>query len=170
MKPHVLGTQSFRPKSLSPLCSGLKSPVLQAKFTKECGPNSPGRIHRGPNSPWAEFTCIRLGRSTNETNSQLTNERICFIHSKTNMKPHVLGTQSFRPKSLSLLCSGPKSPVLRAEFTVGRIHLYPFTRWCSDYSSHGQLGLGQLGPVQDSSAPILRQLGPGVETARSNDK
>ena len=33
----------------------------------------------------------------------------------------------------------------------------------------GLLGLGQLGPVRDNSAPILRQLGPGVETARPND-
>ena len=42
--------------------------------------------------------------------------------------------------------------------------------WCLDYSAHGQLGLGQLGPVRDSSAQVSRQLGPGVETARPNDK
>ena len=38
-------------------------------------------------------------------------------------------------------------------------------RRCLDYSAHGQLG-----PVRDNAAPILRQLGPGVETARPNDK
>ena len=39
------------------------------------------------------------------------------------------------------------------------------TRRYLDYSAHGQLG-----PVRDSSAQGSRQLGPGVETARPNDK
>ena len=45
---------------------------------------------------------------------------------------------------------------------------YMYIIRCLDYSAHGQLGLGQLGPVRDSSefrdssAPILRQLGPMI--------
>ncbi|KAI0241852.1 hypothetical protein LSAT2_017520 [Lamellibrachia satsuma] len=50
-----------------------------------------------------------------------------------------------------------------------------FGRYCGNWSTsvftehRVAMVLGQLGPVRDSSAPILRQLGPGVETARPND-
>ena len=48
-------------------------------------------------------------------------EHICFIHSKTHIKLHVPGTQSFEPRSLYPLCSEAEVTIVAGRSLKGMI-------------------------------------------------